>query len=140
MSPLAIDAAAIGVGAFCGALSRYQVGRITGEIIAENPARLGGLTNWHTAGINILGSFILGGVSQATTTTWPSGLTPRMKLLLGTGFCGSFTTFSTYSVDVVNWIAHGQISTAMKYVALNNVGGILAAATGMAVVKSIKLK
>lgn len=135
----ASDAAAIGIGAFCGAWSRYQIGRATGEFIAENPARLGAFTNWHTAGINIVGSFVLGGISQAPNT-WPSGLTPRMKLLFGTGFCGSFTTFSTYSVDVVHWISHGQISTAIKYIAVNNVGGILAAATGMAVVKSIKFK
>lgn len=55
--------------------------------------------------------------------------------MLGVGFCGSFTTFSTYSVDVVNWLAEGKTHRALSYIATNNVGGILAAGCGMALVK-----
>ena len=58
------------------------------------------------------------------------GLSPRTKLLLGVGFCGSFTTFSTFSVDVAKWIEAGQFGRAGGYVLVNNVGGILAAAAG----------
>jgi CrcB protein len=61
--------------------------------------------------------------------------------MLGVGFCGSFTTFSTYSVDVAGWIAQGQTMNALKYVLANNVGGIMAAAAGMALTrKLLKLK
>jgi fluoride ion exporter CrcB/FEX len=47
----------------------------------------------------------------------------------------SFTTFSTFSVDVVGWLAEGKTGRALSYVAANNVGGILAAGLGMALVK-----
>jgi fluoride exporter len=57
--------------------------------------------------------------------------------MLGVGFCGSFTTFSTYSLDVVQWIAAGQTSKAAAYVATNNVAGIAAAASGLAVAKKL---
>jgi fluoride ion exporter CrcB/FEX len=49
----------------------------------------------------------------------------------------SFTTFSTFSVDVVNWIQQGKTAQAMSYVATNNVGGIVAAGIGMAVAKKL---
>jgi CrcB protein len=55
--------------------------------------------------------------------------------MLGVGFCGSYTTFSTYSVDVVSWLAEGKTTRALSYIATHNVGGIAAAACGMALVK-----
>ena len=138
-----LDAVALGTGAFCGAFCRYQVGRIVTSSL-ERRASAGGSSNssspwmmgWHTAGINIVGSFLLGGISQAPESPLlREGLSARTKLMLGVGFCGSFTTFSTYSVDVVQWIAKGQTSMALKYVLINNVGSIGAAAAGMALVK-----
>jgi CrcB protein len=140
--PLAGDALAIGVGAFFGAMSRHQAGRVAADWIAKDPNTLGRYSGWNTAAINVGGSFILGGVvgspvvlpSQKTLPTG-FGLTPRQKLLLGVGFSGSFTTFSTYSTDVVAWLAKGETTKAMSYIMVNNVGGIVAAATGLALVK-----
>jgi CrcB protein len=98
------------------------------------------------------GSFLLGVVTAAPTAaaaaaespapsrapkTPPLGLTPRSKLLLGVGFCGSFTTFSTYSVDVVKWLQQGQTARALSYVAVNNVGGVVAAAAGMVLAQKL---
>lgn len=65
------------------------------------------------------------------------GMSPRMKLLMGVGFCGAYTTFSTYSVDVVTWLSQGQTQKALSYMAVNNIGGIAAAAIGMMVMKKI---
>ena len=136
------DAVALGIGAFCGALSRYHAGRLASEWIASDPKRLGQYQAWHTAAINVSGSFLLGCVSAAplvkpSSSSSPPvfGLTPRAKLLLGVGFCGSFTTFSTYSVDVVNWLATGNTNKALSYILTNNVGGFVAAGLGMALVK-----
>lgn len=154
------ETVAIGVGAVCGALTRYQCGRVFGEWIASDPNLLkkqgGGLlqpqnlTGWHTALINVGGSFLLGGVAAApsavesSSSAKPStthfstfGLSPRVRLLLGVGFCGSFTTFSTYSVDIATWIAQGHTAKALSYVMVNNVGGVVAAAAGMALVRKL---
>lgn len=151
-TPVVADAAAVGVGAVCGALCRYQIGKMATERISKNP-RLNHLTGWHTAGINVLGSFTLGGIfgsplvdaASTNPTAVPKpgparrafGMTPRMKLLCGVGFCGSFTTFSTFSVDVVNMIGRREVATAFRYLMVNNVGGIAAAAAGMFLAKSL---
>jgi CrcB protein len=150
MIALASDVAAIGIGAVGGAWFRFQLGRMAADKIAQDPMRWGTYSGWHTAGINMVGSFLLGGISQTPVSSFPtttttttaaaaaaSGLmmTPRTKLMLGVGFCGSFTTFSTFSVDVANWLAKGEIMVAMKYVMANNVGSVMAAAAGMALVK-----
>jgi fluoride exporter len=161
LSMIPNDAMAIGIGAFCGAMARHHCGRVAAEWIARDPQKWGKVQGWHTAMINIGGSFILGGVAGtplASTTTKGIGskpglakpltvraaspltgfaLTPRTKLLVGVGFCGSFTTFSTYSVDVVNWLSQGQAQKALSYIAVNNVGGIAAAAVGMMLMKKI---
>jgi fluoride exporter len=149
-----MDFLALGVGAFGGAVCRYKIGQWAGEYFAavvpkRATAAAATTTNttttsaqtrivpssswigWHTAGINIFGSFLLGGISQVPNPV----LSPRSHLMLGVGFCGSFTTFSTYSVDVVHWIMNGQTSMAMRYVLVNNVGSIGAAAVGMSLVK-----
>jgi fluoride ion exporter CrcB/FEX len=112
------DAAAVAAGAVLGALSRYQAGEMAAQWIAKEPAVRSKFQGWHTAGINIAGSFALGSLagtpttaaSVTTTRTPPAvaapkfrGLSPRTKLMMGVGFCGSFTTFSTFSVDVVKW-------------------------------------
>jgi CrcB protein len=140
------DAVAIGIGACFGAMSRYQVGQVAAEYVAKNK-RLEPWTGFHTAGINVAGSFLLGGVTGSPVVSarpspakmgLPSyGLTPRTKLMLGVGFCGSFTTFSTFSVDVATWLAQGQTTKAVSYVLVNNVGGIVAAATGLVLVKKL---
>lgn len=152
---MAADACAIGVGAVCGALSRYQIGRIATEQIARNE-KLKALQGWHTAGINVAGSFALGAIaafpdastdalkSKAPQVTsladsWKSKahLAPRAKLMMGIGFCGSFTTFSTYSVDVVNMIGRGETVKAVQYGLANNAGGIMAAYLGYSLIRKV---
>jgi CrcB protein len=145
MALIPTDAVAVGIGAALGALSRHHAGRIAAEYIATDPNRLQKFAGWHTAGINIGGSFLLGGISASPVVTKPStikppfskieGLSPRTKLMLGVGFCGSYTTFSTYSVDIATWLSEGKTTRALSYLATNNVGGVVAAAAGMVLAK-----
>lgn len=151
-----VDVAALGIGAFVGALSRYQAGKIAAEFISSDTKRFGKLTGWHTAGLNISGSFLLGAIYAMptvdvtkinqlhgiSTNQWErfQGLTPRAKLMLGVGFCGSFTTFSTFSFDVVTWLSEGKTARALSYVAANNICSVAAAGVGMMLVKKIFVK
>ncbi|CAB9531332.1 Putative fluoride ion transporter CrcB [Seminavis robusta] len=141
-APLALlssDAGAVAVGAVFGALSRYQAGEMAAQWIAKDPTKRVPFQGWHTAGINVAGSFALGSLAgiptKAVTPAVTPGLSPRTKLMMGVGFCGSFTTFSTFSVDVAKWVTEGQIGKATGYVLTNNVGGIVAAAAGMVIMK-----
>lgn len=134
------DVAAVSLGAVVGAVSRYQVGNIATRIIAEDK-RLAAFTGWHTAAINVFGSFILGSLAGVPTID-PStkhqelkGISPRMRLLAGVGFCGSFTTFSTFSVDIIGMLNSGNVGRAIAYCSVNNVGGIAAAFAGFNMAK-----
>lgn len=135
-----VDMAAVGAGAVAGAISRYQIGNIATRIIAEDK-RLSPLTGWHTAAINIFGSFILGSlagtptIDASTTKQDAKGISPRMRLMAGVGFCGSFTTFSTFSVDIVGMLNSGKFVRAIAYATANNVGGIAAAFAGFNMAK-----
>lgn len=90
-----------------GALTRYQVGQMAAKLIASDPKQYGKLTGWHTAGINVAGSFLLGGISATPSSidvrkvngmASPSssrrsrlppqlqgGMSPRTKLMMGVG-------------------------------------------------------
>lgn len=144
------DAAAVGVGAVAGALCRYQIGNIAIRKIAQDTNRLSFLSGWHTAGINVCGSLVLGflsGVPNASCTTvsnsssmngdqlFVKGISPRLRLCMGVGFCGSFTTFSTFSVDIIGFLGKGEMVKAFSYIAVNNIGCIGAAYAGFNVAR-----
>lgn len=142
-STAALDAIAVSIGAVSGALARHHLGKVSYEYILKDPNRLGHLTGWHIAGINISGSFLLGmlvGVPTTTSTTTTTSISARTKLMLGVGFCGSFTTYSTYSMDLVTMVNEGRLAKAFSYFAVNNVGGFAAAATGWMLMRKIMKK
>jgi CrcB protein len=114
-------AAYVAVGAVAGALLRFHINGL---------AQRAGYVPWSTAAINIAGSFVLGAVAAKSRN-------PRTSLLLGTGFCGSFTTFSTFSVDVVNFVENKQFGKAVAYVAANNIVGMGAAAAGYKIFRKL---
>ncbi|MEY9839975.1 fluoride efflux transporter CrcB [Streptacidiphilus sp. EB103A] len=82
---------------------------------------------WGTFAINVTGSFVLGALGAATVH---HHLAPDLSLLLGTGVCGGFTTFSTFSYETVRLMEDGSVAEA----GLNAVGslglGLAAAALG----------
>ncbi|WP_231391730.1 fluoride efflux transporter CrcB [Arthrobacter sp. 35W] len=66
--------------------------------------------------INIAGAFLLGLLYEAVARRDPGEPVARnLKLLLGTGFCGGFTTYSTLAVDTALLNHHGQVGTAVLY-------------------------
>ena len=94
------------------------------------------------SGYNILGSFILGGLAGVPTVDAAAshdhrGITARTRLMAGVGFCGSFTTFSTFSVDIMGMLGKGEMARACSYMCLNNVGGVMAAFAGFNIARKI---
>ena len=121
-APSITDVLILSVGAVLGATLRWL---ITVYAKAQN------LTPYSTTAINISGSFILGVVTKLSSI---SVLSPSLVLLLGTGFCGAYTTFSTFSVDVVTLINSAQYSQALALALVTNVLAIFAAFIGFAIV------
>lgn len=99
----------VAVGGMIGAILRHLVG-----LAVEHESFPAG-----TLTVNVVGSFALG---------FLTGLDPGtdVLLLVGTGACGAFTTFSSFSFDVVRLWEGGDTATAAGY-ALANVVGALAA-------------
>jgi fluoride exporter len=77
--------------------------------------------------INVLGSFVLGYV---TTLALNGRLSPDLRLAIGTGFCGAFTTFSTFELEAQGLIARGANLEAGLYVVGNVLLGFAAVLLG----------
>ncbi|MEA2363305.1 MAG: fluoride exporter [Thermoleophilaceae bacterium] len=107
----------VAVGGVCGVLARYGIGKATMHTDA---------LMWSTVGINIVGSFLLG---LLVAESWFSR---DVREALGVGFLGGFTTFSTFSVQVVLDVDAGEPWRAFGYLVASVVGGIAAAACGFA--------
>lgn len=81
----------VGLGSAVGALLRYVISQQINKVNNRD-------FPWSTFLINMCGSFVLGLLFQELTVLHHQ---PNLWLVLGTGFCGSFTTFSTMSVEMV---------------------------------------
>jgi len=113
----------VAIGAVVGATVRWM-------ITTYSTARK--WTPYSTIGINITGSFLLGMIIKLGLL---NVLPPSAILLLGTGFCGAYTTFSTYAIDVVKCVDANQYQQALVIVGLSNVLGIAAALAGYNLVR-----
>ena len=112
--------AAVFVGGCAGGLARYL------EVRAW-PTGSSGLP-WSTLAVNLAGALLLAALVTWADRARHGGLS---RALLGTGFCGAYTTFSSIVVDADRLIAHGSVGTAIGYLAASFGGGLVAAAVGM---------
>jgi CrcB protein len=112
MTPLLVVA-----GALVGAPLRLLADRIA-------VARRGRATGLGTLTVNVIGSAVLGFVlGLASAPSW-------VVALIGTGFCGTLTTFSTFGYDVVRLVEEKVAGRAMVYLASTLALGVGAAAAG----------
>ena len=87
---------------------------------------------WGTFVINVSGSILLGLVAALFKDRAGVGF-----LLLGTGFCGGYTTFSTFSLEVVEFMQRGRWDLALLYVSTSLLGGFLGFAAVFLAVRSV---
>lgn len=88
----------VGLGGAIGSILRYIISKLLNENISST-------FSWGTFAVNIIGCFIIGAV---TSYAQKHGLSGEMKLLLATGLCGGFTTFSTFSLENIQLIDSNQ--------------------------------
>ena len=103
-----------------GAGARYVVDTlITGHFHTRLPVA--------TLTINVIGSFLLGAL-----TGWAGAVHPDVRHVLGVGFLGGFTTFSTASVELVRLVRADRAKAAIALALAMVVTSLLAAASGLA--------
>lgn len=116
----------VGLGGFFGSIARY--GLALAGVRWFSSAFPGG-----TLAANILGCFFIGLLmGLAIKAHWMS---KDLYLLLATGFCGGFTTFSTFSAENVQMFSEGNYASAIAYVTVSLLVGVIAVALGMWLVK-----
>jgi CrcB protein len=91
-------------------------------------ARNRGAFPWGTFLINVTGAFILGLLVGMGAH---HGLSKQALAVLGTGFCGAYTTFSTFSVETVRLVEERAFGNAVANVAVSLAVGLLAGAAGL---------
>ncbi len=114
------------IGGGLGSICRYSVGVY---LIQSSQGRL----PWATFIANALGCLLIGllmGYFERTHTSW-------LYMLLVTGFCGGFTTFSTFSNESFQLMRQGLYTTAFGYMALSLFIGLSAVGVGLYAVKTM---
>ena len=111
----------VGFGGFIGSVARFLVSKLN--------------LSWHflsipmgTLTVNVLGSFIIGilvGISVKSDL-----ISTDLRLFLMVGFCGGFTTFSSFSSENFMLMQNGQVVTVLIYTALSILLGFLAVYLG----------
>lgn len=114
--------ALVAAGGAAGTLCRWGVSHLL-------PA---GDLPWPTLAVNLAGAFTLGFLLEAVSRGGPeSSWTRPLRLLLGTGFLGGFTTFSALALDLARLAGAGSWAAGWTYAGLSLVGGVLAAWLGV---------
>ncbi|MGG6313848.1 fluoride efflux transporter CrcB [Paenibacillus macerans] len=119
--------AIVGLGGVLGTLLRYYLG----QWISSRTAKTGTRFPWGTWIINLTGSLLLGAL---TALHAEQAISEWSWLLLGTGFCGAYTTFSTFGYETVTLIGNGHKRQAAVYVLSSASLGLLCAWLGMRII------
>lgn len=118
----------ISIGAIVGASSRYFVSRFVAKSVSAS-------FPYGTLLINITGSFILGlFLVWSTERALPD---PRWRLLVAIGFCGSYTTFSSYAFESFSLFEQGHYLLFASNVLLSNALCLMGVLAGAMIARSI---
>ena len=118
----------VALGGALGAISRYYV-------VVQVGHWLGLSFPYGTLVVNILGSFILGALTEIMALSW--SVSQEVRAFMVVGVLGSFTTFSTFSLDVVYLFERGQTTSAAFYIAASVILAIAAFMLGLRVFRLI---
>ncbi|KAB8137731.1 fluoride efflux transporter CrcB [Gracilibacillus oryzae] len=104
----------VGLAGFIGAVLRY--------LVAAPFSSEGVAFPYGTLIVNLTGCFVLAYVTTAIFKKFP--ISQQLQTAIGTGLVGSFTTFSTFSVETVTLLQNNQISFALIYIVISMFGGL----------------
>lgn len=118
----------VGIGSFLGGISRYYSQQLVTRFFPS-------AFPYGTLAVNITGCFLIGliyGLSGRGNI-----VSPEWRLFLATGFCGGFTTFSTFSYESITLIQDREFVYLALYAVLSVAVGFAATYAGALIIKSI---
>ena len=118
----------VSLGAICGANLRYAIGRWSARV-------LGATFPFGTLMINVSGSFLLALFMVWTTERVLAD--PKWRLLFAIGFCGAYTTFSSYAFETMSYFERGNWGLLAWNVVSNNLLSLAAVLAGAAVARAL---
>jgi CrcB protein len=118
----------VAVGSALGGVARYLLG---GWVQRGT----GGVFPWGTLAVNLSGSFLLGLISRYALES--AAVSAEVRTLLTIGFCGGYTTFSTFSWETARLLEDGDWPRAALYVAASVALALAGTVGGMAVARQI---
>lgn len=117
------------IGGGLGSMARYAVGKV----FSSSPAHLFPTS---TLLANVISSLLLGlFMGYMANKTHSDG---HLRFLIAVGFCGGFSTFSTFSAETFELLRHGMYSTALLSIATNLVLCLVMIGVGMYIVKALQ--
>ena len=123
--------ALVAIGGGLGSWLRYIVSRMTVSLIG--PIRASDFP-WATLSVNVLGSFAMG-LLVGWLARFGDG-SQDLRLLIGVGLLGGFTTFSSFALEFALFIERGAIGSALTYVGLSLVAGFAGLFLGLMLMRS----
>jgi CrcB protein len=118
----------VAFGSAVGGVLRYLLGGVIQE-------RTGSTFPIQTLVINVTGSLLLGFLQRYALET--SALSPEVRTMLTIGFCGGYTTFSTFSYETVRMLEDGDWRRASLYIGLSLLLTVGAAVVGIAAARQL---
>jgi CrcB protein len=112
------------VGGAIGAGFRYQIG-------AAALRNLGPAFPWGTWIINLLGGLLMGVLAGLLVKQFSPAEGEPLRLLIGVGVLGGFTTFSAFSLETANMLIRGQVMLAVAYAVSSVAGSVMLIFVGL---------
>jgi len=114
----------VAIGAIFGALSRFYIAKLVESLFGQEWQFLG------TFFVNVSGCLIIAYIFTMIRENIRI-IAPELGLMIATGFCGSYTTFSTYSLEVNKFLEQGNLTFGLIYWLGSVLGGMMALKIGV---------
>jgi CrcB protein len=118
----------VGIGGFVGSIARYLVAVLFASQISS-------VFPFGTLAVNVVGCFLIGILFALSDRG--NILSPELRILLTTGFCGGFTTFSTFSYESLQLMQDGEYLYLAAYVLISVFVGLAATFVGITLIRSL---
>lgn len=117
------------LGGALGALGRYHFGRFTLHMWGTG-------WPWGTLGVNMIGGFLMGALAGWLARLGSAG-SEQIRLFVGVGVMGGFTTFSAFSLETMLMIERGQWGNAALYATLSVILSLAALFAGLVLMRTL---